>query len=73
MHTLLTDINNSQDATELLIRVLDRLGICSSMDTLARYIQHKESNDKVAGGTKHLDPEGFTIVSADNIDFQHII
>ena len=71
MHTLLTDIIDCQGGTELLIRILNKLGICYSMDTLARYIQHKITNDEVTGGTKHLDPEGFTFVSADSIDFQH--
>lgn len=49
--------------------MLNRLGVCASADTLARFIQHKVSSDNSVPPALH--PESFTIVSADNIDFLH--
>ena len=68
LHTLLTDIVEGQGGSALLIRLLNRLGVCASLDTLKRFIQYKVSSGKTA---KSLDPTVFTIVSADNVDFLH--
>ena len=38
LHTLLADIVESQGGSQLLIRILNRFGICASSDTLARCI-----------------------------------
>ena len=70
LHTLMADIIESQGGTHLLIKILNRFGICASSDTLSRFIQYqvnalKHKNDNP------LELEGFTIVSADNIDFLH--
>ena len=67
LHTLLADMVESQGGSQLLIRILNRFGICASSDTLARFIQHKV---KSMSRPKFQKPESFTIVSADNIDFQ---
>ena len=70
LHTLLADSTESQGGSTLLLRLLNRLGVCASADTLARFIQFKVTNfssDKL----KHLKPDGFATVSADNIDFLH--
>ena len=41
MHTLMTDLVESQGGSSVLVKTLNRLGVCSSADTLARFIQHK--------------------------------
>ena len=70
MHTLLTSIIDGQGGSASLIRVLNRLGVCASKDTLERHIQQKHA-DRDTLRSKYLDSESFTIVSADNIDFRH--
>ena len=67
LHTLLADIVESQGGSHLLIRILNRFGICASSDSLARFVQHKVNS---MSKPKFENPESFTIVSADNIDFQ---
>ena len=44
LHTLLTDIIDGQGGSAILIKVLNRLGVCASTDTLSHYIQHKNRN-----------------------------
>ena len=70
MHTLVTDIIESQGGSTLLVQMLNRLGVCASADTLSRFIQHKVTTCD-AYGMKHLTRDTFTVVSADNIDFMH--
>ena len=71
LHTLLTDMVHSQGGSDLLIRILNRLGVCASFDTLLRYIQYKVQCSNVKEGNDLLKPDAFTIVSADNIDTLH--
>ena len=68
MHTLLTDVVESQGGSSVLVRVLNRLGICSSADTLSRFIQYKQATSE-QHQFKHLSHDTFTVVSADNLDF----
>jgi len=70
LHTLIADVIDSQGGSAMLIKILNRLGVCASADTLSRYIQHKSSNstDTIS---RCLNPDSFTVVSADNIDFLH--
>ena len=70
LHTLLTDTIESQGGSGLLIKLLNQLGVCASADTLSRFIQYKASTFS-KNKLKCLNPESFTIVSADNIDFMH--
>ena len=70
MHTLMTDMVESQGGSSVLVKTLNRLGVCSSADTLARFIQHRRSNCEKTN-LKHLKSDAFTVVSADNIDFLH--
>ena len=70
MHILMTDLVDSQGGSLVLIQVLNRLGICFSIDTLARFIQHKKST-VIQHQFKHLSNDAFTVVSADNLDFMH--
>lgn len=70
LHTLITDVIESQGGSTELVKILNQLGLCASSDTLARYIQHKSIN--LDDTMKHcLTPDSFTVVSADNIDFIH--
>ena len=70
LHTLLTSITDGQGGLATLIKFLNQLGVCASMDTLARHIQQKHT-DREQLKIKCLDSESFIIVSADNIDFKH--
>ena len=69
MHTLSTDLVESQGGSSVLVRVLNCLGVCSSADTLARFIQHRVTS--YAHRLEQLSTESFTVVSTDNIDFVH--
>ena len=70
LHTLLTDTIESQGGSTLLVQMLNRLGVCASADTLSRFIQFKVSNCNTSL-MKYLQPDTFTFISADNIDFMH--
>ena len=69
LHTLITDIVESQGGSALLIKILNRLGVCVSSDTLSRFIEHKvQTSDIKRNG---LAEDSFTIISTDNLDFLH--
>ena len=70
MHTLMTDLVESQGGSSVLVRVLNRLGVCSSSDTLARFVQFKRTAFD-QHHFKHLSKDAFTLASADNLDFMH--
>ena len=67
LHTLITDTIESQGGSGVLVKILNRLGVCASLDTLSRFIQYKADSSKC---TTNRDTESFTVVS-DNIDFMH--
>ena len=70
LHTLLTDLVNSQGGSVLLIKILNRLGVCASSDTLYRHIQYKVGTNSTK--QKFHNPNDiFVVVSAENIDFMH--
>ena len=68
VHTLMTDLVESQGGSALLIKIMNRLGACASADTLSRFIQYKVTS---LDQRKQLKPDSFTVVSADNVDFLH--
>ena len=70
LHTLVTDVVESQGGSALLIKILNRLGVCASSDTLCRFIQYKVRNASTKQ-TSHHPNDTFVVVSADNIDFLH--
>ncbi len=41
LHQLITNVVESQGGSALLIKILNRLGVCTSADTLSRFVQHK--------------------------------
>ena len=55
----------------MLIRMLNRLGACSSADTLARVIQYRVEEREKRGVEQDCNPNEITIISVDNIDFLH--
>ena len=70
LHILMADLVESQGGSALLHKVLNRVGICASADTLARFVQHKLT---VLQGMEnmYINKEHFTVVSADNVEFMH--
>ena len=70
MHTLMTDLVEIQGGSSVLVRILNRLGVCSSADTLARFVQLKRTASD-QHHFKQLSKDAFTLVSADNLDFMH--
>ena len=70
LHTLITDIVDGQGGSALLIHILNRLGVCSSLESLNRYMQDKRANRENC--INHaLSPDSFTVISLDNVDFVH--
>ena len=67
LHIPPEDIVESQGGSQLLTKILNRFGICVSSDTLSHFVQYKVNSLEKASFS---NPEAFTIVSADNIDFQ---
>ena len=67
LHTLITDLIDSQGGSSQLIKCLNNLGVCASADTLARFVQHTTSKEQ----SVQLDTESFFVLSADNIDIEH--
>jgi hypothetical protein len=68
-HTQITDLVDCCGGSNELIRTLNRLGVCSSYDTLLRYIQECTKAVSEKGILQGMDPSTLTIFSMDNIDF----
>ena len=71
LHALITDAVESYGGSAMLIRMLNRLGACSSADTLARVIQYRVEEREKRGVEQDCNPNEITIISVDNIDFLH--
>ena len=69
VHNLITDMVDASGGSTLLIKMLNRLGVCSSADTLARAIQFRVTEREEKGLQHECSTTAFTIVSIDNIDF----
>ena len=70
MHILIADLIESQGGTALLIQALNRLGVCSSQDTLKIFIQSKADTKKGKHPcTGYFNSSSFTVISVDNTDF----
>ena len=68
-HTQITDLVDCCGGSNELIRILNRLGVCSSYDTLLRHIQACTTELSGKGILQGLNPSVLTIFSMDNIDF----
>ena len=71
LHTLVTDTIDRCGGSTELIRILNRLGVCASADTLARFIQHKVEECQRRGPEHDCVESLPTIISVDDIDFQN--
>ncbi len=73
LHQLITNVVESQGGSALLIKILNRLGVCASADTLSRFVQYKVHTG-VLKAMKCKDmkcKDTFMALSVDNIDFRH--
>lgn len=66
----MTDLVECQGGSSVLVKVLNWRGVCLSADTLARFIQHKQSTSD-QHQFKHILKDVFIVVTADNLDFMH--
>ena len=71
LHALITDAVESYGGSAMLIQMRNRLGACSSADTLARIIQYRVEEREKRGVEQDCNPNEITIISVDNIDFLH--
>ncbi len=70
LHILVADLVESQGGSALLHKMLNRLGVCASVDTLSRFMQHKVRAFSDTAD-RYISTDSFTVVSADNVDFLH--
>ena len=66
LHTLLTDVVYSHGGTTELVRVLNRLGMISSEDMHARYVDNIVRHSDKA---QDVDPSQTVVAILDNLDF----
>ena len=71
LHLPLVDMIDCFGSSTDLIQILNRLGVCSSMDTLLRHIQQTVELSRSKGLLQDLATSKFTVFSVDNIDFLH--
>ena len=71
LHTVLADVVETCGGSVRLLKILNRLGVCASADTHARYIQYRIQQKKEEGPLHGYGNNAFTVVSADNLDFVH--
>ena len=71
LHSFITDIVDGLGGSTYLIKILNRLGICSSVDTLERRIQYITSLREEEGAEHECEERALTFISADNIDYIH--
>ena len=67
-HTMIIDTIECCGGSSQLIRILNRLGVCSSADTLARSIQCRVEERERNGPEEECWHYAPTILSMDNID-----
>lgn len=66
----MADLVESQGGTTFLIQALNKLGVCSSHDTLKRFIQRKlDAQVKNHPCSTLFNSNTFTVISVDNIFF----
>ena len=66
LHTFLTDAIETCGGSLRLIRLLNHLGACASIDTHNRYVQHRVAERIRSGHLNSSPPIPFTITSIDN-------
>ena len=68
-HAVLSDVIESCGGSTELTTILNRFGICFSVDTLKRIIHSVSLDRKNAGTRSLLVDKAFTVASTDNVDF----
>ena len=66
---ILADIVDCYGGSTELLKILNRLGVCTSLDMLLRHIQTTVQQSNMKGTLQGLDPSILTMFSLDNIDF----
>ena len=66
---ILADIVDCYGGSTELLKILNRLGVCTSLDTLLRHIQTTVQQSDRKGILQGLDHSILTVFSLDNIDF----
>ena len=66
LHTLLTDAVYSHGGTTELVQVMNRLGMISSEDTHAHYVDHVVRH---SDNTHDIDLSDTVVATLDNLDF----
>ena len=69
LHTLLADAIECFGGSTDLIRIFNRLGVVTSKDTQARYVEHMVTQYEDGTHLKDLIRGRFTVASLDNLDF----
>ncbi len=65
---ILADTVDCNGGSTELLKILNRLGVCTSSDTLLRHIQTTVQQSDMKGILQDLDPSILTVFSMDNID-----
>ena len=71
LHTLITDAVETYGGSTRLQKLLNRLGICASIETHSRYVQYRVEKINKEGPMSGFPVDSFMIVSADNLDYVH--
>ena len=71
IHTFITDVVEMCGGNTRLVRFLNRLGVCASTDTHARYVQYRIKKSLKDGAMSGFPQDSFTVASVDNIDYVH--
>ncbi len=62
MHSLIADVIDSYGGSDILIRTLNPLGVCSSVDTLFRVVQHMVNQRELLGSENELNDTSLIIM-----------
>ena len=71
LHTLITDAVETCGGSNRLQSLLNRLCICASIETHARYVQYRVEKRNKEGHMDGFPADFSTVVSADNLDYIH--
>ena len=71
IHTFITDVVEMCGGNTRLVRFLNRLGVCASTDTHARYVQYRIKKSLKDGAMSGFPQDSFAVASVDNIDYVH--
>ena len=71
LHTAIADAVESCGGSTGLQQLLNHVGACASIDTHARYVQHRVQEKSKQGAMACYPATSFTAVSTDNLDFIH--